>query len=230
MSIVDPWAAVRLSVVVATVATVLMLPLATALGLLLARRRFPGKALVEGLVLLPLVLPPVVTGLVLLQVFGRGSPVGRFFAALGLPLSFSTAAAVLAAAVVGFPLLAGAARTAFESVDPRYEQLSRTLGVGRLATFVRVSLPLAAPGLLAGAVLAFARALGEFGATVVIAGNIEGQTRTIALAVYTLLDVPGGETAMAPLLVASLVLSFAAVLGHEALRRRHRRRLELHHG
>lgn len=226
----DPWSAIALSIQVAAIATLASLPLALALGHVLARREFWGKAIVEAVVMLPLVLPPVVTGLLLLKLFGRNSVIGGWFAALGLPLSFSTAAVVLAAAVVGFPLLLRATRTAFELVDVRYEQLSRTLGLRRWPTFLRVTLPLAAPGILAGCVLAFTRALGEFGATVVLAGNIEGQTRTIALAVYALLDAPSEQDAMVPLLGASIGLSLLAVIGHELLLRRHRERLELHRG
>jgi molybdate transport system permease protein len=230
MSVLDPWSAITLSIQVATIATLLSLPFALALGYVLARREFWGKTIVEAVAMLPLVLPPVVTGLLLLKLLGRNSWIGGMFAALGLPLSFSTAAVVLAAAVVGFPLLLRATRSAFELVDVRYEQLSRTLGLRAWPTFVRVTLPLAAPGILAGCVLSFTRALGEFGATVVLAGNIEGQTRTIALAVYALLDAPSEHDAMVPLLGASVALSLLAVIGHESLLRRHRARLELHRG
>lgn len=229
MSTLDPWLAIGLSLRAAALATLLSLPAAIALGHALARRRFLGKALVEAIVLLPLVLPPVVTGLLLLRVFGRRSPIGASLAAAGLPLSFSTGAVVLAAAIVGFPLLVRSTRSAFEAIDVRYEQLSRTLGWGKVSTFVRVSLPLAAPGILAGSVLAFTRALGEFGATVVLAGNVEGDTRTIALAVYTLLDAPRSDPAMRPLLAASVGLSLLAVLVHEVLTRHHLERLGLHH-
>jgi molybdate transport system permease protein len=226
----DPGAAIVLSIEVAALATLLSLPPAIALGYLLARRDFVGKTLLEAVALLPLVLPPVVTGLLLLRLFGRNSTIGGWFQAIGLPLSFSTAAVVLAAAVVGFPLLLRATRTAFEAVDVRYEQLSRTLGLRRWSTFVRVTLPLAGPGIFAGCILSFARALGEFGATVVLAGNVEGQTRTIALAVYALLEAPTEQASMMPLLVASIGLSFLAVVVHEVLLRRHRARLELHRG
>lgn len=229
-SMIDPWSAIQLSLEVAAIATVMSLPLAVALGYLLARRDFYGKTLVEAVVLMPLVMPPVVTGLLLLNLFGRRSVVGGWFESLGMPLSFSTAAVVLAAATVGFPLLVRATRTAFESVDVRYEQVSRTLGHAPLSTFFRVTLPLAAPGVLAGSVLSFTRALGEFGATVVLAGNVEGETRTIALAVYALLDTPSEQQTMLPLLAASVVLSVLAVVLHEALLRRHRSRLELHRG
>lgn len=230
MSVLDPGSAIALSIRAAALATACSLPVAIPLGYGLARRDFVGKTAVEALVLLPLVLPPVVTGLLLLRVFGRRSPIGAWFDAIGLPLSFSTAAVVLAAAVVGFPLLVRTTRTAFEAVDVRYEDVARTLGLGPLATFLRVTLPLAAPGILAGCILSFTRALGEFGATVVLAGNVEGETRTIALAVYALLDAPGATDAMTPLLLASVGLSVVAVAIHEALLRRHRARLEWHRG
>lgn len=225
MTFVDPWSAIALSMRVSAIATLISLPLAIGLGYLLARRDFRGKFVVEALVLLPLVLPPVVTGLVLLHVFGRHAWLGSAFAAIGLPLSFSTAAAVLAAAVVGFPLLVRAIRTAFEAVDVRYEDMSRTLGLSAVQTFRRVTLPLAAPGIFAGSILCFARALGEFGATIIVAGNMEGSTRTIALAVYTLLDTPQSDARLVSLLAASIVLSILAVSLHEFLLRRHRRAL-----
>ena len=224
----DAAAAVRLSVLVGLWCTALGLPLAVAVGWALARGRFPGKALVSGVVLAPMVLPPVVTGLLLLDLLGRQSAVGGALAAAGLPLSFSFAAAVLAALVVGLPLYIWSARAAFEAVDTRLEEVSWTLGVPPWQTFLRVTLPLAVPGLCAGAVLAFARGLGEFGATAVLAGNMAGETRTIALAVYALLDTPGGESATRPLVVASVALSLGALAGYELLVRWQRRRLELH--
>lgn len=224
---VDPFLAIRLSLIVAAVATVLGLLPALALAWVLARRRFPGKSLLGSLLLAPLVLPPVVTGLLLLQAFGRNSPLGGMLADLGLPMSFSLGGAMLAALVVGFPLYVISIRSAFEAVDPRYEEVSLSLGVPPLATWRRVTLPLALPGIAAGMVLAFARALGEFGATAVIAGNMEGQTRTIALAVYTLLDAPNGETGVRTLVWASILLSVGALMGFEALNRWQRRRLDL---
>lgn len=226
----DPATAVALSVQVGLWCAALGLPLAVALGWVLARRRFPGTSLLAGAVLVPMVLPPVVTGLLLLDTLGRRTPIGAAFAALGLPLSFSFAAAVLAALVVGLPLYVWSARAAVEAVDRRYEEVSHTLGVPPLPTFRRVTLPLALPGLAAGMVLAFARGLGEFGATAVLAGNQEGETRTIALAVYALLDAPDGESRVRPLVGASLALSFAALLGYEALVRWQRRRLEVDRG
>lgn len=227
---IDPTTAITLSLQVGAACALLGLPPALAIGWLLARRRFPGKALLSAAVLAPMVLPPVVTGLLLLDLLGRRSLVGGAMADLGLPLSFSTAAAVLAALVVGLPLYVWSARAAFEAVDPRYEEVSLTLGVPPRQTFLRVTLPLALPGLAAGAVLAFARGLGEFGATAVLAGNIEGETRTIALAVYTLLEQPDGSGATRPLVVASLVLSVLAMVGYELLVRWQRRRLEVDGG
>lgn len=226
----DPWSAVRLSLVAALLATLVGLAPAVFLGWVLARRDFPGKAFLSTLVLAPLVLPPVVTGFLLLSLLGSRSPAGRFLAELGLPVPFTLVGAALAAMVVGLPLYVLSVRGAFEAVDPHYEDVSRSLGVPPWRTFVRVSLPLALPGIAAGAVLAFARALGEFGATVVLAGNVEGRTRTIALAVYTLLESPGGDRATWILVGASVALSLVALVGYEALSRRQRQRLERHRG
>jgi molybdate transport system permease protein len=222
--------AIRISVLVATLATLAGLPLAVGLGFVLARRDFAGKTLVSTVSLAPLVVPPVVTGFLLLSLLGSGSPVGRWLAAAGLPVPFTLVGATLAALVVGFPLYVLSVRNAFEAVDPQYEELSWTLGVPPRRTFLRVSLPLALPGIAAGALLAFARALGEFGATVVLAGNVEGSTRTIALAVYTLLETPGGDRVTWILVGASVALSLAALVGFEALARRQRRRMEVHGG
>jgi molybdate transport system permease protein len=195
------------------------------LGWLLARWNHPLRALVQGLVMLPLVLPPVVTGYLLLWGLGRSRPLGRAWHELsGGHIAYTTAACVIAAAVVGFPLLVEGVRLSMLGIDRRLEQVSRNLGRGPLDTFVRVTLPLALPGLLAGAVLSFARALGEFGATIVLAGNIEGETRTIPVAVYTLLNVRGGEPAVMRLVAVSAALAFAALLGSFWLSARQRRR------
>lgn len=223
----DPSSAIRLSLVVGAVSTVAALGPALLCAWLLARGRFRGKALLSAALLAPLVLPPVVTGLLLLRLFGRASPVGAALAAWGVPVPFSLVGATLAAVVVGFPLYVMAIRAAFEAVDPRLEEVSWTLGVPPRRTWLRVTLPLAAPGILAGMVLAFARGLGEFGATAILAGNIEGRTRTIALAVYSLLEAPDGEDGLRTLLGASLGLSALALAGYEALQRWQRRRLEL---
>lgn len=227
---IDPLRAVWLSVVVGGAATAAGLLPALGLGWLLARGRFRGKALLSALVLAPLVLPPVVTGLLLLRALGRGTPLGDTLAAIGLPVPFTLVGATLAALVVGFPLYVLSVRGAVEAVDPRYEEVSLTLGVPPAATRRRVLWPLALPGVAAGVVLAFARALGEFGATAILAGNIEGRTRTIALAVYALLDQPDGEGAIRLLLFASVGLSVGALVGFEALNRWQRRRLDLDRG
>ncbi len=230
VSFPNPVAAVRLSLIVAFAATLAGFVPAVALGWLLARRDFPGKTALATVLLVPLVLPPVVTGFLLLSVLGTRSALGGWLAALGLPVPFTLVGATLAALVVGMPLYIVSVRNAFQTVDVRYEEVSLSLGMPPLRTFRRVTLPLALPGIAAGAVLAFARALGEFGATVVLAGNVEARTRTIALAVYTLLESPGGRRPIWILVGASVALSLGALLGYEALSRRQRRRMEEHRG
>ncbi|MDP2314274.1 MAG: molybdate ABC transporter permease subunit [Pseudomonadota bacterium] len=225
--ILDVTSAVRLSLVVGVAAAALGLVPATGVAWLLARGTFRGKSVLSAVVLAPLVLPPVVTGLLLLRVFGRSSPFGGALDAIGLPVPFTLLGAVIAALVVGFPVYVMTIRGAIEAVDRRYEEVSRSLGVPPARTVWRVTLPLAFPGIAAGVVLAFARGLGEFGATAIIAGNMEGRTRTIALAVYALLDAPGDDPRSAWLVGASAALAFAALVGFEALTRWQRRRLEL---
>ncbi|HJN78156.1 MAG TPA: molybdate ABC transporter permease subunit [Myxococcota bacterium] len=183
----------------------------------LARQEFRGKALVEALVVLPLVLPPIVTGYALLTLFGRDG-------LLELPIAFTTTGAGVAAGVMGFPLLVRTLRVAFEAVDPRLELAARSLGASPLSAFARVTLPLAAPGLVAGALLCFARALGEFGATITFAGNIEGETRTLTLAIWSAIQSPGGEDAALRLVALSVVCSVGAVIIGETLVRRARQR------
>ncbi len=226
----NPWSAIRLSLLVALLATLVGLIPAIAAGWVLARKEFPGKSLLATALLAPLVLPPVVTGFLLLSFFGARSSMGGWLAGLGIQVPFTLLGAALAALVVGLPLYIMAVRGAFQAVDTRYEEVSWTLGVHRSATFRRVTLPLALPGIAAGAVLAFARSLGEFGATIVLAGNIEGSTRTIALAVYSLLESPAGREATWWLVGSSVVISLAALLGFEALNRRQRARLDDHRG
>jgi len=221
--------AIRISLLVALMATAAGLLPAVGLGWLLARHEFPGKTLLSTAVLAPLVIPPVVTGFLLLSLLGTQSALGRLLSQLGLSVPFTLLGAAVAALVVGLPLYVISIRGAFEAVDPLYEELSWTLGVPPRRTFLRISLPLALPGIVAGAVLAFARALGEFGATVVLAGNMEGTTRTIALAVYTLLESPSGREATWVLVGASVGLSLLALIGFERLSRRQRRRLEDRH-
>ncbi len=219
--------AVRLSLVVGVAAAALGLAPAVGTAWALARGRFRGKSLLAALVMVPLVLPPVVTGLLVLQLLGRSTLLGGLLATLGLPVTFTLLGAVVAALVVGFPVYVMTIRGAFEAIDPRYEEVSLSLGQAPRATFRRVTLPLALPGIAAGVVLAFARGLGEFGATAIVAGNMEGQTRTIALAVYALLDSPGEDPRVAYLAAASVALSLAALVAFEAMNRWQRRRLAL---
>lgn len=222
--------AVRLSIGVAFWATLVATPLAVAVGWLLARRNFPGKAIFSTLVYAPLVLPPVITGFLLLKLLGRRGVVGSWLAGHGVSVPFTFAGAVVASVVVGFPLFVAIVRMAFESADRRHDEVAATLGLRPWHVFLRVTLPLASQGILAGAVLAFARALGEFGATIVLAGNIEHETRTIPMAVYALLESPSGEGAAWRLVGVSLVFSLVAMSGYEWLVRRHRRLLELDRG
>jgi molybdate transport system permease protein len=215
------WTALRLSLWVAACSVAISLPLGLALGYWLARRRFRGKALVETIVNLSLVLPPVVTGYLLLVVFGRRGLVGSWLERwLGLRVAFTWKAAALASAVVSFPLMVRAIRLAFQGVDTRLEQAARTLGAGPWNTFWTVSVPLARNGILAGCVLAFARSLGEFGATIMFAGNIEGQTQTIPVAIYTLINQPGGVERSWRLVAVSIVIAALALGLSEALERR----------
>lgn len=205
---------------VATLATLLILPGGVALGWLLARRQWRGKAIVETLVALPLVVPPVATGLVLLKLFGRRGPLGAFCErVLGLEIVFTWKAVVLATAVMALPLLVRAARVAFEGVPPRFEQVARTLGAGPWRAFFTITLPLARRGLLAGVVLAFARALGEFGATIMLAGYIPGETITLALDIYHQVQL-GHDAAAGGLLAVSVGLAFGALALSEWLLRR----------
>ena len=215
------WSAVRLSLLVATSATFLSLPVGIALGYLLARRSFPGKALVETLLSLPLVLPPVVTGYLLLLTFGRRGWIGSYLDDwFGIQFVFNWKGAALASAVMAFPLMVRSIRLSFAEVDVRLEQAARTLGAGRLDTFFAVSLPLARRGIIAGAVLAFARSIGEFGATIMIAGNIPDETQTIPVAIYSLINSPGGVEQSSRLVVVSVVVAALALAVAEFLDRR----------
>lgn len=214
-------AALLLSLKVSTVATIVALPLAVAVAWLLARRTFAGKALVSALVHLPLVLPPVVTGYMLLLVFGRRGVLGAILEqSLGVILAFRWTGAALAAGIMGFPLMVRAIRLAFEAVDPKLEQAAATLGAGRIKVFVLVTLPLIAPGVLAGAVLGFAKALGEFGATITFVANIPGETQTLPSAIYAFLQVPGGEAAAIRLVGLAVFVALGAVLISDWLGRR----------
>lgn len=207
------------TLVVAVASTLLVLPFGIGLGWLLARRQWRGKSLVETLVALPLVMPPVATGLILLKLFGRRGAVGAWLHQLGIDVVFTWKAVVLAGAVMALPMMVRAARVAFEEVNPRLEQVARTLGAGWWDTFWHVTFPLARRGLIAGAVLAFARALGEFGATVMVAGMIPGETVTLALAIYHEVQLGRDEVALGYLL-CSVALAFAALWASERLLRR----------
>jgi molybdate transport system permease protein len=214
------WQVVGLSLQVSVAAIALTLPVAYALAWVLSRR-FPGRALLDAAVHLPLVLPPVVTGWLLLLLFGRTGPVGAWFEAnLGIVFVFRWTGAALAAAVMALPLMVRAMRLSIEAVDRRLVEAARTLGASRWRAFATVTLPLSLPGVLAGLVLGFARSLGEFGATITFASNIPGQTRTLPLAIYTELQVPGGDSAVARLAIASVLLSLSALVASEWLVRR----------
>lgn len=222
----DEWSAVYVSLKVASVATLLSLPLGIAVALVLARGRFPGKTLFDGLVHLPLVLPPVVTGYVLLILFGRRGPIGAFLeSAFGLVLSFRWTGAALACAIMGFPLMVRAIRLAVEAVDMRLEEAAGTLGASRAWVLATVTLPLALPGILAGAVLCFAKALGEFGATITFVSNIPGQTQTIPSAIYAYTQVPGGEHGALRLSLIAAGISLGALVISEIIARRGKREL-----
>jgi molybdate transport system permease protein len=214
-------AALSLSLRSSAAAVLWSLPLAVALGWLLGRRRFPGHGLLNAIVHLPLVLPPVVTGYLLLLLLGRngllGAPLHDLF---GIRIAFSTNAVVIACAVVGFPLLVRAVRQSAEAIDPRYERAARSLGASEPRIFATVTLPLMAPGILVGITLAFARAVGEFGATITLAANIPGRTQTLPLALYTVTQAPGGQAAAARLCILSLALAGGALLLSEAIGRR----------
>ena len=220
------WTAVALSLRVAAVSTLVALPFGIAIAVLLARGSFWGKSLLDAVVHLPLVLPPVVTGYLLLISFGRKAPLGAFLADhLGIVLSFRWTGAALACGIMAFPLMVRAIRLSIEAIDRRLEDAAATLGANSRWTFITVTLPLALPGIIAGMMLAFARALGEFGATITFVSNIPGETQTISAAIYTLLQVPGGDADALKLVVISIVICFAALLASEWLARRATARL-----
>ncbi|MCJ2134352.1 molybdate ABC transporter permease subunit [Methylobacterium sp. J-026] len=221
----EEWTAVALSLRVATVATLASLVPGLAIAWLLARRRFPGRALLDGLVHLPLILPPVVTGYLLLLAFGRRGPLGGALAEIGIVLAFRWTGAALACAVMGFPLMVRAMRLSIEAVDRRLEQAAGTLGASPFTVFLTVTLPLSLPGCIAGAVLAFAKAMGEFGATITFVSNIPGETQTLPSAIYTLTQVPGGEGPALRLTLVSIAISVTALLVSEFLANRAGRRL-----
>ena len=222
------FAAITLSLKVACVAALASLPAGIAVAWLLARRRFPGKALLDALVHLPLVLPPVVVGYALLVSFGSQGAIGAFLAEhIGLTFAFRWTGAALASAIMGFPLMVRAIRLSIEAVDHRLEQAAATLGASPWRVFATVTLPLAWPGIVAGGVLAFAKALGEFGATITFVSNIPGETQTLSSAIYELMQVPGGETGIWRLALVAVLISLLALLASEWLvRRQHGRRDE----
>ncbi|QMW21970.1 molybdate ABC transporter permease subunit [Sandaracinobacteroides saxicola] len=214
---------ILLSLKVALVATLFSLPLALALAWALAKPAWPGRALLDSAVHLPLVLPPVVTGYLLLIAFGRDGVLGQALAALGVSVLFSWQGAAIAAALMSLPLLVRPIRQALEAVDPRLPAAARTLGASRRRAFMSITLPLAVPGVLAGAVLGFAKALGEFGATITFVSSIPGETQTLPLAIYAALQVPGQEGVAARLSLMAVALAVAALLLSEWLARRARR-------
>lgn len=199
--------------------TLVALPVGIGAAWLLARRAVPGKVVIETVLTLPLVLPPVATGFLLLQVFGRSSVVGRLFDAIGVPVIFTWKAVMVAMAVMSFPLIVLTLRAGFEQVDRRYEQVAATLGAGPWRVFVTITLPLASRSLIAAAILGFARALGEFGATIVVAGGIPGQTQTLAVAIFNLTEA-GRDADATRLLLVSMALAFAAMLMANVIQRR----------
>ncbi len=222
----DEWRAVALSLRVSAVATAASLPLGLLVALALARGRFPGRQLLNGLVHLPLILPPVVTGYLLLATFGRKGPVGAWLEDwFGIVFAFRWTGAALAAAVMAFPLMVRAMRLAIEAVDPRLEQAAATLGAPRPWVFATVTLPLILPGVVAGAILAFGKAMGEFGATITFVSNIPGQTQTLPSAIYAFLQVPGGEAQAGRLVMVAIVIAMAALLLSEWVSRAVARRI-----
>ena len=217
----EEWTAVELSIRIALLATLATLPLAIFAGYALARWSFPGKALLNSLLHLPLVLPPVVTGYLLLRLFGKNGPLGAFlYETFGITLAFRWTGAALAAGIMGFPLMLRAIRLSFETIDRRLEGAAATLGASPLWTFALVSLPLALPGIVAGSILCFAKALGEFGATITFVSNIPGETQTIAAQIYTYTQVPNGDDGAIRLTIVSIIIAFLALALSEVLSQR----------
>jgi molybdate transport system permease protein len=224
----EEWTAVHLSLRVALVATVVSLPFGILIAVVLARGRFWGLSLLNGLVLLPLILPPVVTGYILLLLFGRRGPIGSFLADnFGIVLSFRWTGAALACGVMGFPLMVRAIRLSAEGVDARLEQAAGTLGANRAWVFVTVTLPLIVPGIIAGMILCFAKAMGEFGATITFVSNIPGETQTLPSAIYTFTQVPGGDVGALRLTIVSIIIAMGALIASEVMARRMNRRLDV---
>lgn len=224
----DEWTAVHLSLRVATVAMLASLPVGIAIAYLLARGRFPGKSILDGIVFLPLILPPVVTGYLLLLSFGRRGPIGAFLEQhFGIVFSFRWTGAALACAVMAFPLLVRSIRLSIEAVDRKLEEAAGTLGANPLWVFLFVTLPLILPGIIAGMILCFAKAMGEFGATITFVSNIPGETQTLPSAIYTFTQIPGGESGAMRLTLVSIVISMGAVMVSELIARGVGRRMWL---
>ncbi len=220
------WTAIALSLRIAVVATLVSLPFGVAVATLLARKSFWGKSLLDALVHLPLVLPPVVTGYLLLITLGRRAPVGAFLADhFGIVFAFRWTGAVISCGVMAFPLMVRAIRLSIEAIDSRLEDAAATLGARPVWVFATITLPLALPGIIAGCMLAFARALGEFGATITFVSNIPGETQTISAAIYTLTQIPDGDRAALSLVVVAVVISVAALVASEWFARRATARL-----
>lgn len=215
------WSAIQLSLSVALICSVFTLPVAVAVGWFLARKKFFGKSILEGILHLPLVLPPITTGYLLLVLFGTKGIIGSFFYEnFGIQIAFSFYAAVIAAVFVSFPLVTRSVRLSIELVDQKLEVAARTLGASNLRVFFSITLPLALPGIISGFILSFARSLGEFGATISFAGNIEGRTQTLPLAIFSEMQIPGEEISTFRLVLVSVVLSLLAMIAAEYLNRR----------
>lgn len=222
----EEWRAVALSLRISLWATALSLPFGLVVAMLLARGEFAGRQVLNGLVHLPLIMPPVVTGYLLLLAFGRRGPIGSFLEeSMGIVLAFRWTGAVLAAAIMAFPLMVRAIRLAIEAVDPKLEEAAATLGSSRLRVFLTVTLPLILPGILAGSLLAFAKAMGEFGATITFVSAIPGETQTIPSAIYALLQAPGGEGRAMNLVLVSIGVAMGALIASEIFARRMARRI-----
>ena len=221
----DEWSAVHLSLKVASVAMIASLPFGIAVAWALARRDFWGKSLLNGIVHLPLVLPPVVTGYLLLLSFGKNGFIGSYLATIGVVFSFRWTGAALACAVMGFPLMVRAIRLSIEAVDTKLESAAETLGANAAWVFLTVTLPLTLPGIIAGMILCFAKAMGEFGATITFVSNIPGETQTLPTAIYTYTQIPGGDAGALKLTAISIVISLGALLISEYLARRAGQRL-----
>jgi molybdate transport system permease protein len=224
----DEWTAVRLSIKVSVWATLVALPFGIAIAYLLARREFWGKSLLNGIVHLPLILPPVVTGYLLLITFGRRGPIGSLLDQyFGIVFSFRWTGAALACGIMAFPLMVRAIRLSIEAVDRRLEAAAGTLGANPAWVFATVTLPLIAPGIIAGMILSFAKAMGEFGATITFVSNIPGETQTLPSAIYTFTQVPGGEVGALRLTLVSIVIAMGALVASEMLARRVQRTFEI---